>query len=588
MYDTEYAARHFAFHRYGAASERAHPFWTLRYGFLVFVLPQLPTLLWWTQTHSWVHLRGWINLEYLVLLGVAILLPNWGTFLLVTAEMCVALVEPFAHLYYFHPGDILPSLRYLALLPVPRLLAYTVLLLAYGCGTSLVLKALVRPESPRRMVQVLGLMLAVGLGGIAADVARGRFAPLGARPAADVREMRIVRAPALSVFWVFYAARLWDAKHPSSPLPLPSALSQAMARLPAGSRPNVVLVLTESWGLANDGRLTEAQMQPYRSSAVNDIYRVQTGTVGFDGSTTSGETRELCGNSLGLGSLPGPDSYFAACWPARLDGQGYTTLGVHGFSPNMFRRAFWYRRFRFQQEYFQPDLERAGAATCDGAFVGICDADVAAWIGRRLVERRGQGPLFVHWVTLNSHLPIPTLSAGVSRSDCAAAGIASQESLCGWFLLIHRLHESVARLAATPGLPPTVFVIVGDHAPPFVNAEVHNRFSQKEVPYIVLTPRAIEQQQVAGPPAAAPAQPAKGVASVAQSPSRERPGFRSRRSRGRVNSGSNRRETISAASWPEMGFFGRFSPVDRGRTPTRGECRPRDWSNGTSRGCAGG
>jgi phosphoglycerol transferase MdoB-like AlkP superfamily enzyme len=54
-----------------------------------------------------------------------------------------------------------------------------------------------------------------------------------------------------------------------------------------------------------------------------------------------------------------------------------------------------------------------------------------------------------------------------------------------------RVQESVARLAETPGLRPTIFVVVGDHAPPFVREDVRDRFSQTRVPYVVLMPRAM-------------------------------------------------------------------------------------------------
>jgi hypothetical protein len=41
------------------------------------VLPQVSTLLWWLQTHSWIHLRGFVNIEYLLLFAVALLYPGW-------------------------------------------------------------------------------------------------------------------------------------------------------------------------------------------------------------------------------------------------------------------------------------------------------------------------------------------------------------------------------------------------------------------------------------------------------------------------------------------------------------------------------
>ena len=38
-------------------------------------------------------------------------------------------------------------------------------------------------------------------------------------------------------------------------------------------------------------------------------------------------------------------------------------------------------------------------------------------------------------------------------------------------------------------LRPTIFIIVGDHAPPFLNASNRDRFSQTVVPYVILSPR---------------------------------------------------------------------------------------------------
>jgi len=219
--------------------------------------------------------------------------------------------------------------------------------------------------------------------------------------------------------------------------------------------------------------------------------------VRFVGGTASGETRELCGDSQGISSLSGPDAYYARCWPARLKSAGYRTLAVHGYAPGMFRRWEWYARFGFEDSAFLPTLKQDGAALCSGAFLGICDADVAQWIGDRLLTRRDGRSDFVHWITLNSHLPVPHVSGNLSLQQCAAVGIDRQEHLCSWFTLVLRVHESVARLALRPGLRPTIFVIVGDHAPPFVRSETRNQFSQTMVPFVVLIPRSIPQRETA-------------------------------------------------------------------------------------------
>ena len=195
--------------------------------------------------------------------------------------------------------------------------------------------------------------------------------------------------------------------------------------------------------------------------------------------------------SLGLSSLYASDAFFAGCWPSRLKSAGYHTIAVHGFAAGLFRRGEWYRRFGFEKSSFLPELRSDAAAICDGAFPGICDADIAQWIGDRLLTQRDGRPDFVHGVTLNSHLPVPRLDDNISLQHCAAVEIDPQQSLCIWFVLVHRVQQSVARLALRPGLRPTVFVIVGDHAPPYMRAGIRNEFSQTSVPFVLLLPRSI-------------------------------------------------------------------------------------------------
>jgi hypothetical protein len=472
-----------------------------------FLIPLLPTLLWWWETGSWIYLRGWINLEYLVLLGIAFLFPSWGMITLLTVEMCIALVEPIAHLYYFSIHDALFSIRYLRYIPVHRLIGYVCLLLVYALVSAAILRVTLGDHRRKCANQLVCALLVCGLLAGSADLFLGRFHPLlhlGPQLGdVDVHRVRIIRAPIASILIGVY---LWHDHVTIGPsTPLTSSLSKAIAEIPAGNEPDIVLVLTESWGLANDDRVNQAQMQPYRNPAIGNLYRVQTGSVAFVGATTSGETRELCGNSEGNFSLFETDVYFDLCWPARLKSSGYHTLAVHGFTPGMFRRGEWYQRFGFEDSAFLPDLKRDGAAMCDGSFPGICDEDVAQWIGDWLLAHSDGRPDFVHWVTLNSHLPVPQVGKNLSLQQCAAVGIDRQQSLCSWFMLVFHVHQSVASLALRPGLRPTVFVIVGDHAPPFMRAATRNQFSQTRVPFVMLVPRSIPLRALGSKPAQAAA-----------------------------------------------------------------------------------
>jgi phosphoglycerol transferase MdoB-like AlkP superfamily enzyme len=178
----------------------------------------------------------------------------------------------------------------------------------------------------------------------------------------------------------------------------------------------------------------------------------------------------------------------SGCLPGRLAAMGYRTLAVHGMNGNMFSRSDWYSRIGFQEQWFHNELMRQGLPDCLGAFFGTCDAAIADWIGRRLGGH--DDPYFVHWVTLNSHLPVPVPSLLQNGASCSLTPLLSRKpALCAWYQLVLNVHESVSRLSMTTFARPTVFVIVGDHAPPFTDPGLASQFSSTDVPYVLLVPR---------------------------------------------------------------------------------------------------
>ena len=137
---------------------------------------------------------------------------------------------------------------------------------------------------------------------------------------------------------------------------------------------------------------------------------------------------------------------------------------------------------------FREQLRQEGLPSCPGAVTGICDTAIAAWIGNRL-ERPAPDPALMYWVTLNSHLPVPTPVPIESVVPCSALPLPSQSpALCSWTELELNVHQSIAALASRDLPRPTVFIIVGDHAPPFSDPNLRQQFSRSVVPYILLTP----------------------------------------------------------------------------------------------------
>lgn len=291
-----------------------------------------------------------------------------------------------------------------------------------------------------------------------------------------------------------------DKSGPASDYPAGSATAVALRGggiLQGGSQgelPNIVLVMVESWGLAMDAPLRQALIDPYLQPNVNARYEVIGGSVPFHGPTIPGEGRELCGSAIGFHLLTAPAMDLRSCLPERLAAQGYDTIAVHGMSGDMFNRATWYSTIGFKERWFHEQLQQRGLPDCAGVFTGTCDADIAAWIGQRLEEDSSR-PKFVHWMTLNSHLPVPVPSYLANGAPCLTAlGLQPNSPLCSWYQLVANVQRSVVQLATGPLSRSTIFVIVGDHAPPFGDLALHSRFSQSDVPFVVLLPRAQNSQ----------------------------------------------------------------------------------------------
>jgi phosphoglycerol transferase MdoB-like AlkP superfamily enzyme len=322
--------------------------------------------------------------------------------------------------------------------------------------------------------------------------------------------------------------RLWDwnaslsaieEKGRTARSPVPSAAAVAIKASGIfsgenhGELPDIVVTVVESWGVAQDSSLQKAMVEPYLDPELLTKYQVFQGSVPFYGATVAGEARELCGNEIGYYLIRAPASDLKGCLPERLASLGYHRIAVHGMSGLMFDRLIWYRTLGFQELWFQEELKKQGLPNCAGAFQGTCDADIAAWIGRRLEEDNSR-PKLIHWVTLNSHLPVPVPSYLRDGAPCTAdIGLEPHTALCSWYQLVENVHRSVAQLASGPLGRPTIFVVVGDHAPPFGDPDLRGRFSQSYVPYVVLVPRSefapskLMLAHDAANPTARPAQP---------------------------------------------------------------------------------
>lgn len=451
------------------------------------ILPNLPLLL--LQGKLTLVPHGYVNVECLLLGICALFLPRTIVFLLLIAEMIGGFVYAICYSFQFTLGELLSSLPSVAVLPSLRIMEIGTVLFVIMAVAAALAYALPRPRH-RGWTTVCVLSLIAVLSGIDALDGQNPYSPQDAILVS--RRMTIcpwmtlvVRDRVLS-----HADAATGNAHASGMTSASSYALEYLRHAPSSPPPNVVLVVVESWGMLQDPHLAGLLTAAYADPKIASAYDVSFGTVPFDGLTVPGEARELCESHIGFGITRISASDSDACLPGMFRDRGYETDAVHGYVGGMFQRARWYRNIGFERMTFKPDLQKLGLPICPGAFPGICDASIAPWIGSQLEQGNPAAPKFVYWVTLNSHIPVPLNPHLPADSTCATqATLSGSGALCSWFRLVLSVHESVAQLALQVEARPTVFVVVGDHAPPFASLPLRSRFSNTVVPFAILTPK---------------------------------------------------------------------------------------------------
>jgi phosphoglycerol transferase MdoB-like AlkP superfamily enzyme len=469
-----------------AALEIRTPFYAI--AVLYLTLPNLPLLLSTRTLGALPH--GYINLEYLLIGALGVFMPRGAVFMLLLLESLADFAYSVCYTYQFSLENLLSSLRYLPLLPMSRILEGLVFL-ATGILFCAAL-AFVRPL-PRRRLWTAGVLLACVAILAPIDIFCGQN-PIWHKDVA-LSPYRVTRSPIFTLGVREAAARFTNKKESqANDAPMRSASSPLISffdkQQDPAEFPNVVLVVVESWGLALDSHLAQQLTAPYDDPRIALKYNVSYGTAPFTGLTVPGEARELCQSTIGFGILNASSGLVGRCLPAFFHARGYRNLAIHGYVGQMFYRGNWYAKLGFDRMWFGPNLHQMGLPNCRGAFPGVCDASIAGWMGSSLLSADQGKPQFIYWVTLNSHLPVPAHPDLADDGVCATQpALRNSAALCSWFRLVRVVHESVQQVALRATARPTIFILVGDHAPPFGDPRLRAEFSGTEVPYVMLTPR---------------------------------------------------------------------------------------------------
>ncbi len=411
--------------------------------------------------------RPIFNLDAFVALMIACRYRRTGAVLLIVVWLMDVMVSLSLNYHFRSPAAFLASFRFGQALDLKSL--FSPWDAAMACGFVVAFLALVRMTKAR--LQWTGFAAALAML-LTLDVLNGSSL-------LSHRDVRLIRANLAGSPSVVLAIK--KETQPLQPLRTQAAVAlhrtvEDWARAhPEGS---TMLVLVESLGVVRDPALRRWLDERLTSQA--GPREIQRAPVQFIGPTTYGELRTLC--LLG-GSYQLLDArHVGDCLPKRLSALGWHSIGLHGFTGNMFDRRMWWPIVGFDDVMFAEQLAEQGLPQCGAAFRGHCDGAVLEAAGARL-----KPATLVYVLTLNTHLPLQETTVPAELAPlCDAAGVP--DSVCQLTAALgHTLGEIGRQMRAHPD---SLFVVVGDHAPPFRIRAARQAFEDIEVPSWVLAPKA--------------------------------------------------------------------------------------------------
>jgi hypothetical protein len=254
----------------------------------------------------------------------------------------------------------------------------------------------------------------------------------------------------------------------------------------ADGQRHLILIVVEAMGLPhNNPEMSRLMFAPLlQDKSVQAKFDFSRGSAPYYNSTTAGEIRELCGRWGDYYDLV--DRKDENCIPAQLAAKGYETLAMHSFTPKFFAREKWYPNIGFQKMAFKDDMVTAGSEKCGGVFPGACDRDIPRQISERL--KSAEKPTFLYWLTLNSHLPVPSgLNLNVDNCERVSPLLkAEYPQICRQFAIYDDIFKALATEIAASDFPEADILIVGDHMPPYFDRHHRTQFDPAKVPWLYL------------------------------------------------------------------------------------------------------
>jgi len=286
-----------------------------------------------------------------------------------------------------------------------------------------------------------------------------------------------------------------SADAPGANPAVPSAATEVLSLAPAWTGP-IVLVVVESWGSFVRPQDDTFVRAPLDAPGVNARFETFAGAVHSHGHTSEAELRELCSvrmnyqEALRIPLREETRLLASRCLPSVLGRRGYRTVALHGFLPYFYQRPVWYAAVGFREVHFLGDTIFHTSRLCGTAFRGVCDDDALAAVRRRLTDDTASGKVLLYLVTLGTHLPVGQAVAAASPGFCALTPSTSADAqVCALALEVGQVLAAIARIASDDAVRDAVWIVVGDHPPPFLGGARKRLYAQDQVPFVALVPR---------------------------------------------------------------------------------------------------
>jgi hypothetical protein len=248
------------------------------------------------------------------------------------------------------------------------------------------------------------------------------------------------------------------------------------------------LILVESWGLLHNQALQQEIIAPLYNLNANHSYTIREGSTRYKYLTSAGESREITGYIYHSYQVKEKWVKEKSIFIKKQQ-QGYRVIGVHGYSSQFYKRKTIWPALGVQEMYFAEEFKKMTMSFCgDVYFRGICDTSINTWLFNNM-KCQSDRKEFYYWVTLNTHLPLVEIHDNDYKLFAEKWKKPGIDENMLQLAYQHRLFfKDLAGKLSKPGSPKAHILLVGDHAPPFINRAERKWYDARRVPYIELVP----------------------------------------------------------------------------------------------------